>query len=223
MINWNPGIRAFAHLAGAFAIPAGGAFVSSLAMDGIEKIANLRIDAYNQKHPEDVKDPFKIDPKVRNAIKLISSAVVGITYTYGTLGTEIAQFQNSRIFQIEQYAADIGGSLAGIAAFHKMEFKDTVASLANGFWNAGKAVSKPINALEDKIKGKNKSTPEKPTTLSVENITIDSEFGKGKESRINPNLQTIKTPVPNFDTASKTIFEHSSNESTLENENEIDL
>ena len=69
MIDWNPAIRATAHLTGAFALPAGGAFVSSLAMSGIEGIANLGINLYNKKHPEKTKEPFKINPKVRNAIK----------------------------------------------------------------------------------------------------------------------------------------------------------
>lgn len=209
-------------------------------MDGIEKITNFGINLYNQKHPEKAKEPFEINPKVRNAIKILSSAAIGIFYYSVTSYHELNQLADGSglknvtdIFsnfnavkphlQIDQYLADLGGTLAGFGAFQKLEFKDAFWSGMPYAWEAGKAITKPINALENKIKGKNKNTPEKTTTLSVENITIDSEFGKDKESRINPNLQTVKTPVPSLDTTSKTVFEHSSNESILENENEIDL
>lgn len=181
MIDWNPIVRAGAHFTGAFAIPAGGAFVSSLAMHGIEGVANFGINLYNKRHPEKEIEPFEIDPKVKNAIKLISSAVVGIAYTYGTLGTEIDQFANSGIFQTGQYLADIGGSLAGIAAFHKLDIKDTAASFMDKIWGLSKAITKPINQLEDKITGKNKNNSERTNDLKVEQINVSPEIEKAKE------------------------------------------
>ena len=184
MIDWNPAIRATAHLTGAFALPAGGAFVSSLAMSGIEGIANLGINLYNKKHPEKTKEPFKINPKVRNAIKFISSALVGIVYTYGTLGTEVDQFANSGIFQAEQYLADIGGSLAGIVAFHKLEPKDAFTSFMNKVNTLSKAIVKPINALEEKIKGKNKEDIEIESNLSEKDISNDVKSKTSQENSL---------------------------------------
>lgn len=184
MLDWNPAIRATAHLTGAFAIPAGGAFVSSLAMSGIEGIANLGINLYNKKHPEKTKDPFKINPKVRNAIKFISSALVGIVYAYGTLGTEVDQFANSGIFQAEQYLADIGGSLAGIVAFHKLEPKDAFTSFMNKVNTLSKAIVKPINALEEKIKGKNKEDIEIEVNQSEKDISDDVELKTPQENSL---------------------------------------
>lgn len=184
MLDWNPAIRATAHLTGAFAIPAGGAFVSSLAMSGIEGIANLGINLYNKKHPEKTKEPFKINPKVRNAIKFISSALVGIVYTYGTLGTEVDQFANSGIFQAEQYLADIGGSLAGIVAFHKLEPKDAFTSFMNKVNTLSKAIVKPINALEEKIKGKNKNNIEVEANLAEKDISDDVKSKTSQENSL---------------------------------------
>lgn len=184
MIDWNPAIRATAHLTGAFALPAGGAFVSSLAMSGIEGIANLGINLYNKNHPEKPKDPFKINPKVRNAIKFISSALVGIVYTYGTLGTEVDQFANSGIFQAEQYLADIGGSLAGIVAFHKLEPKDAFTSFMNKVNTLSKAIVKPINALEEKIKGKNKNNIEVEANLAEKDISDDVKSKTSQENSL---------------------------------------
>ena len=184
MLDWTPAIRATAHLTGAFAIPAGGAFVSSLAMSGIEGIANLGINLYNKKHPEKTKEPFKINPKVRNAIKFISSALVGIVYTYGTLGTEVDQFANSGIFQAEQYLADIGGSLAGIVAFHKLEPKDAFTSFMNKVNTLSKAIVKPINALEEKIKGKNKNNIEVEANLAEKDISDDVKSKTSQENSL---------------------------------------
>ena len=184
MLDWNPAIRATAHLTGAFAIPAGGAFVSSLAMSGIEGIANLGINLYNKKHPEKTKDPFKINPKVRNAIKFVSSALVGIVYAYGTLGTEVDQFANSGIFQAEQYLADIGGSLAGIVAFHKLEPKDAFTSFMNKVNTLSKAIVKPINALEEKIKGKNKNNIEVEANLAEKDISDDVKSKTSQENSL---------------------------------------
>ena len=184
MIDWNPAIRATAHLTGAFALPAGGAFVSSLAMSGIEGIANLGINLYNKKHPEKPKEPFKINPQVRNAIKFISSALVGIVYTYGTLGTEVDQFANSGIFQAEQYLADIGGSLAGIVAFHKLEPKDAFTSFMNKVNTLSKAIVKPINALEEKIKGKNKEDIEIEANRSEKDISDNVELKTSQENSL---------------------------------------
>lgn len=91
MIDWNPVVRAGAHLTGAFAMPAAGAFVSSLAMSGIEKTVNLGIHLYNKKHPEKKKDDFKINPKVKNIIKLISTASKAIVKPINTLEEKIKQ------------------------------------------------------------------------------------------------------------------------------------
>ena len=184
MLDWNPAIRAVAHLTGAFAIPAGGAFVSSLAMSGIEGVANLGINLYNKKHPEKAKEPFKINPKVRNAIKLVSSALVGIVYAYGTLGTEVDQFANSGIFQTEQYLADIGGSLAGIAAFHKLEPKDAFTSFMDKVNKLSKAIVKPINALEEKVRGKNKDDIEIETNLAEKDISDDEKSKTPQENSL---------------------------------------
>lgn len=181
MIDWNPVIRAGAHLTGAFAVPAAGAFASSLAMHGIEGMANLGINLYNQNHPEKSIEPFEINPKVKNAIKFISSAIVGITYAYATLGTEVNQFADTGIFQAEQYIADIGGSLGGIFAFHKLDIKDTAASFMNKIWGLSKVITKPINNLEEKIAGKNKDNPENIANIEVENIDFNSETQKMKK------------------------------------------
>lgn len=181
MIDWNPVIRAGAHLTGAFAVPAAGALASSLAMHGIEGIANFGINLYNEKHPEKSVEPFEINPKLKNAIKFISSAIVGITYAYATLGTEVNQFANTGIFQTEQYLADIGGSLGGIFAFHKLDIKDTAASFMNKIWGLSKVITKPINNLEEKITGKNKDNPENIANIEVENINVNSETEKNKK------------------------------------------
>lgn len=186
MIDWNPMVRTVAHLAGAFAIPAGGAFVSSLAMRGIEGVANLGIDLYNKKHPENVKEPFKINPKVKSAVKFLSTAAIGVLYTYGTLGTEATQFANSGIFQIDQYAADIGGSLAGIFAFNKLDAIETGASFMQKVRTVSKAIVKPINALEDKIKGRN--NPEKNNEVLIE-----------QEPNVESVMDEAKKEVPVWD------------------------
>lgn len=183
LVDWNPVVRTGAHLLGAMAIPAGGAFASSVVLRGIEDITNFGINMYNKKHPENHKEPFEINPKVKNAIKLISTAAVGIAYTYGTLGTEVTQFNNSGIFQWWQYAADIGGAALGTAAFHKLDVVETTASGLEKIRIAAKAITKPINALEDKLKGNNKekTTPVK-SPLEVEEINI------------NPDVKNLKQP-----------------------------
>ena len=182
MLNWNPVIRATAHLTGAFAMPAAGAFASSLAISGIEGITNLGINLYNKKHPEKAKENFKVNPKVKNAIKLISSAAVGIAYTYGTLGTEVDQFAQTGIFQAEQYLADIGGSLAGIYAFHKLEPKDVFTSFMNKINTLSKAIVKPINALEEKITEKNDISIE--TNIEKEDSSITANLEATQESSL---------------------------------------
>ena len=181
LIDWNQIARTGAHLFGAMAIPAGGAFASSVVLNGIEDITNFGINMYNKKHPENKKEPFEINPKVKNAIKLLSTAAVGIAYAYGTLGTEAVQFNNSGIFQWWQYAADIGGAAIGTAAFHKLDLVETTASGLEKIRIASKAITKPINAIEDKLKGNNKdkSTPVK-SPLEVEEINI------------SPNVENIK-------------------------------
>ncbi len=171
-------LRAGVHFTGAFAMPAAGALASSLAMHGIEGIANWGIDKYNQKHPEKEIAPFEINPKVKNAVKFLSSAAVGIAYSYGTLGYEADQLLKTGNIQYEQYAADILGSLGGTFAFHKLDIKDTFGSCANLLWNSGKALSKTINGLEEKItsKIKGKNTPEQAKGLTLEDIAVDSNF-----------------------------------------------
>ena len=186
LIDWNPMVRTAALLAGAFAIPAGGAFVSSLAMKGIEGVANLGINLYNKKHPENVKEPFEINPKVKSAVKFLSTAAVGILYTYGTLGTEVTQYQNSGIFQLDQYLADIGGSAAGIFAFNKLDAIETGASFMQKVRTLSKAIVKPINALEDKIKGRN--NPEKNNEILVE-----------QEPEVDNTIRDDKKEVPVWD------------------------
>lgn len=221
MIDWNPVVRVGAHLAGAFAIPAGGAFVSSLAMHGIEGAANFGINLYNKRHPEKEIEPFEINPKVKNAIKLISSAVVGIAYTYGTLGTEIDQFASTGIFQTGQYLADIGGSLAGIVAFHKLDIKDTAASFMNKIWGLSKAITKPINKLEDKITGKSKNNLEKTSDLKVEEINVGPEIGKAKEETPAWDLSLYENSQIQVGDSQKTTFESTSNELNVEDEIDI--
>lgn len=182
LIDWNPIVRTGAHLFGAMAIPAGGAFASSVVLRGIEDITNFGINMYNKKHPENHKEPFEINPKVKNAIKLLSTAAVGIAYAYGTLGTEATQFSNSGLFQWWQYAADIGGAALGTAAFHKLDVVETTASGLEKIRIAAKAITKPINAIEDKLKGNNKdkSTPVK-SPLEVEEIAVNPEFENLKQ------------------------------------------
>ena len=187
IVDWNPIVRIGAHLGGAFAIPAGGAFVSSLAMHGIEGIVNLGINSYNKKHPGNPKDQFKIDPKVKELFGLLASAAVGITYSWATLQTEQAQYDISQIPQYGQYAADVLGSAAGIIAFHELDFKDTTVSFFNKVRALSKTVIKPINALEDKLKGKDKeknNNEQKSSSLQVEEINFDSEMSKVKDEDI---------------------------------------
>lgn len=208
MIDWNPIIRAGAHLTGAFAIPAVGALTSSLVMHGIEGVANLGINLYNKMHPEKLVEPFEINQKLKNTIKFISSAIVGITYAYATLGTEMDQFANSGIFQTEQYLADIGGSLGGIFAFHKLDIKDTATSFMSKIWNFSKVIVKPINEFEDKITGKSKNNPEKISNIEMEEVNTNAEgekkkdephiwelslyknFSKGQDEKTTPYIET---------------------------------
>ncbi len=150
-------------------------------MHGIEKLANLGIDSYNKKHPEKIIEPFEINPKVKNAVKLISSAVVGIAYARGTLGYEADQYAKTGIFQTEQYVADVVGSLGGIAAFNQLDIKDITQLGLNHLWKLGKAFSKPLTKIENLILGKNRNTPEKTSNIAVEEICVDSEIEKSKK------------------------------------------
>lgn len=216
LIDWNQIARTGAHLFGAMAIPAGGAFASSVVLNGIEDITNFGINKYNKKHPENKKEPFEINPKVKNAIKLLSTAAVGIAYAYGTLGTEAVQFNNSGIFQWWQYAADIGGAAIGTAAFHKLDLVETTASGLEKIRIASKAITKPINAIEDKLKGNNKdkSTPVK-SPLKVEEINI------------SPNIENIKqSEAPAWDLSqyseNSTIKKTKAQPTTIENNSPSD-
>lgn len=216
LIDWNQIARTGAHLFGAMAIPAGGAFASSVVLNGIEDITNFGINMYNKKHPENKKEPFEINPKVKNAIKLLSTAAVGIAYAYGTLGIEAVQFNNSGIFQWWQYAADIGGAAIGTAAFHKLDLVETTASGLEKIRIASKAITKPINAIEDKLKGNNKdkSTPVK-SPLEVEEINI------------SPNVENIKqSEAPAWDLSqyseNSTIEKTKAQPTTIENNSPSD-
>ncbi|MBQ6860111.1 MAG: hypothetical protein IJO08_00515 [Clostridia bacterium] len=162
-------VRTAAHLTGAMAIPAAGAFASSLVMSGIEMVANTGINIYNKRHPEKRRDVFKINPKVKDIVKLISTAAVGVAYAYGTLGTEAEQFAKSGIFQTHQYIADIAGSAAGIFAFNKLEPRGAIASFMNKVNTLSKAIVKPINSLEEKIKNKKKVKDEVGKSSDLEN------------------------------------------------------
>ncbi len=198
IIHWNtPGwqvVRTAAHLTGAMAIPAAGAFASSLVMSGIELVANTGINIYNKRHPEKRKDIFKINPRVKDIVKLISTATVGIAYAYGTLGTEVYQFAQSGIFQAHQYIADIAGSAAGIFAFNKLEPRGTIASFMNKVNTLSKAIVKPINSLEEKIKEKRK---EKTKDKSEVEKTVDFVEPQTQEQWLDEMRETYNTP--NFD------------------------
>jgi len=198
-------------------------------MHGIEGIANWGINKYNQKHPDKTLDTFEINPKVKNAIKLISTAIVGIAYTYGTLGTEVDQFANSGIFQTEQYLADIGGSLAGIAAFHKLDIKDTAASFANKIWGLSKAIVKPINSLEEKITGKDNSISQKTSEIEVAQIDIAPEIENSNQeppvwdlslykNEKNDNLNTQSKQNITNDLQKSSHSSNDSNDSNVEDE-----
>ena len=232
MLNWNPGVRAFAHLAGAFAIPAGGALASTLVMHGVESAVNFGINLYNKSHPENEKEAFEINPKVKDAIKLISTAIVGIAYTYGTLQTEVDQFANSGIFQTGQYLADIGGSLAGIAVFNKLDIKDTAATGLNLLWTGGKFISK----VSEKINGKNKdskdvqkqSQEKQATGLQVEEIEVASEATKEAPSQawdlsLYKSSEVSQTPVQNTHSEPNTSQTHNPSNIEIEEEDEINM
>lgn len=179
-IDWNPVVRVGAHLFGAMAIPAGGAFVSNTIMNGIESVANYGIKQYNQKHPEQQKEPFEINQNLRKSINILSSAVVGAAYAYGTLGTELVQFNASGIMQWGQYAADVGGVLIGTAAFHNLDLVETTASGLNKIRNVAYYSNRFINLAEKGVKNifhiKSKEEPTKTTSpLQVEEIDISPE------------------------------------------------
>lgn len=196
-------------------------------MDGIEKITNFGINLYNQKHPEKAKEPFEINPKVRNAIKTLSSVAIGSFYYFVTSYHELNQLEVGRLqelfanldtlkphLQIGQYLADFGGIAAGIGAFHNLEFKDAFWSGMPYAWEAGKAVSNVLNKFEDKITGKSKNIPQE-TTLSVEQISVDSNFSKSKKQ----SQHTIATPT--IDTTQKINSDILPDK--LNSENEIEL
>lgn len=191
-IDWNPVVRVGAHLFGAMAIPAGGAFVSNTVMNGIERVANYGINKYNEKHPENQKDNFEINPNVRKGINILSTAIVGAAYAYGTLKTEQVQFNASGIMQWGQYAADIGGALIGTAAFHNLELGETLASGANKLRNAAYYFNRFANLGEKGIKSlfhiKSKEEPVKTTSpLQVEEINV------------TPDTKSIEEETPAWD------------------------
>lgn len=203
LIDWNPVVRTAAHLTGAMAIPAVGAFASSVVMSGIEKVANAGINVYNKKHPERKKDIFKINPKVKDVVKLISAATVGIAYTYGTLGTEVDQFARSGIFQAHQYIADIAGAATGIVAFNKLEPKETITSFMNKVNILSKAIVKPINSLEERVMGKEKDKDH--VAISPDPVAIQTQdewlaemkerYGKSTTPNYNKNHDDKKRTI----------------------------
>ena len=161
-------------------------------MDGIEKITNLGINLYNKRHPENEKEAFEINPKVRNAIKFLTSAAIGGFYYYVTSCHELDQlnvdtfkefFANLNTLkpnlQVDQYLADFCGIAAGIGAFHNIEFKDAFWSGMPYAWKAGKILSKQVNKLEEKIfkknRDKNQTTTQIKNSLVIEKICISHE------------------------------------------------
>lgn len=228
-IDWNPIVRTAAHLTGAFAYPAAGAFVSSLAMSGIEKTVNLGIHLYNKKHPEKEKEDFKINPKVRNIIKFISTATVGIAYTYGTLGYEMNSFANSGIFQADQYIADIVGSLGGIFTFNKLEPNEALASFMHKVTTLSEAIVKPINTLEEKIKQKNKdNNVEINSDITKQSLSKEDFYEKTYKS-LDDNLQKHVTWLKFTNKEKNTLHNHKRNHKVLtksnhnEHDNSIDI
>ncbi len=101
-------------------------------------------------------------------------------------GYESDQILKTGNIQYEQYAADILGSLGGIAAFHKLDIKDTFGACANFMWNSGNAFAKTVNSLEDKILGKSKeknTESPKAQNLTLENLEVDSNLEKSNEDK----------------------------------------
>ena len=101
-------------------------------------------------------------------------------------GYESDQILKTGNIQYEQYAADILGSLGGIAAFHKLDIKDTFGACANFMWNSGNSFAKAINSLEDKIFGKSKekdTESPKAQNLTLENLEVDSKLEKSNEDK----------------------------------------
>lgn len=196
-------------------------------MDGIEKITNFGINLYNQKHPEKAKEPFEINPKVRNAIKILSSVAIGTFYYSVTSYHELNQLGVDSLqdffanvdtlkphLQIDQYLADFGGIAAGIGAFHNLEFKDAFWSGMPYAWEAGKVVSNVLNKFEDKITGKSKNVPQE-TALSVEQISVDSNFTKPE------NQSQHKITTPTIDTTPKINSDIQLDKSNPKNEIEL--
>lgn len=178
-IDWNPVVRVAAHFTGALAIPAAGAFVSSFALSAIEKTANLGIHLYNKKHPEKEKEDFKINPKVKNIIKFLSTATVGIAYAYGTLCYEMDCFANTGIFQAGQYTADIVGSLAGIVTFNKLEPNEILASFIHKASKLLNVTGKPV----EKTKTPNKDNDVEMST-NIAKQEVSNNVGLEKQNKL---------------------------------------
>lgn len=101
-------------------------------------------------------------------------------------GYESDQILKTGNIQYEQYVADILGSLGGIAAFHKLDIKDTFGACANFLWNSGNAFAKTVNSLEDKILGRSKekdTESPKAQNLTLENLEVDSKLEKSNEDK----------------------------------------
>ena len=191
-IDWNPVVRVGAHLFGAMAIPAAGAFVSNTVMNGIEHVANYGINKYNEKHPENQKESFEINPTVRKGINLLSTAIAGAAYAYGTLHTELDQIKASGIMQWGQYTADVGGALLGTAAFHNLELGETLASGFNKLRNTAYYFNRFANLGEKGLKNlfhiKSKEDPEKTSSpLQIEEINVA------------PDTKSIEEETPAWD------------------------
>lgn len=226
VIDWNPVVRVGAHLAGAFAIPAAGALASSLAIHGIEGAVNLGINHYNKKHPEKQKEKFKIPENIQNFLKVVSTASVGIFYSVGTLQYEADQFAVSGIAQYGQYISDAVGSIAGIAAFNKLDAIETGASFMQKVRALSKAIVKPVNAVEDKVKESVKweKEPLKESGLSVEEINVIPQSQIVKEETPAWDLSLYKNETPENSSTKKTQDISQVNESKkTSNEEEINI
>ena len=230
-IDWNPVVRVGAHLFGAMAIPAAGAFVSNTVMNGIEHVANYGINKYNEKHPENQKESFEINPTVRKGINLLSTAIAGAAYAYGTLHTELDQFNASGIMQWGQYTADVGGALLGTAAFHNLELGETLASGFNKLRNTAYYFNRFANLGEKGLKNlfhiKSKEDPEKTSSpLQIEEINVAPDTKSIEEETPAWDLSLYQNAKESTEIKTNNIQTHHPKIETtelLDEEDEIDI
>ena len=101
---------------------------------------------WNKKHPENKKEPFEINPKVKNAIKLLSTAAVGIAYA---LGAKTVKNDKELISKVSVFFKDIGGILVTIFFFVQFitVFKKTNIGVVISCWGADLISSLPVNGI----------------------------------------------------------------------------